>query len=203
MAPLRPHHWSRLWFLYPLLLSILLLLPYLFQPLLVEPARYLELLFASLLLIATTLLLMLLALHQQRTYLWHYLQEGGKNKTGHVLGHLAALLLFAPPAFALGIPSLLHLLDSEPARQEFRVRDKAASYYSAHACDGRIYLAEYRQLLNDSLCDVPLELWEAARRGDHLLVEGERSLLGFKALQVHLRPADQADAASGLPRFDP
>lgn len=196
-------HWSRLWFLYPLLLSILLLLPYLAQPLLVEPARYLELLFASLLLIAATLLLMLLALHQQRTYLWRYLQQSGKSKTGHVLSHMAALLLFAPPAFALGIPSLLHLFASDSAQQELRVQAKAASYYSAHACNGRIYLTEYRQLFNDSLCDLPPELWEAARPGDYLLVDGERSLLGFKALNVRLRPADAADTTSGLPRFAP
>lgn len=191
----------QLWFFYPLaLVTPLALLGY-FDPLLVEPNRYLELLFASLLLIVATVALMVLALHSQRTYLWHYLHNSRKSKTGYILAHLGALLLLAPPAMALGVPSLVHRLSAEPAEQVVTIVGKRANYETPLTCTGKLYIAEYTHLLNDSVCDLPYEQWASAELNDSLVLRGERSLLGFKVTQVRLQGAQTTDTASKLPLF--
>lgn len=196
-----PARLHQLWFFYPLaLVTPLALLGY-FDPLLVEPNRYLELLFASLLLIVATIALMLLALHSQRTYLWHYLHNGRKSKTGYILTHLGALLLLAPPAMALGVPSLVHRLSAEPAEQVVTIVGKRANYETPLACTGKLYIAEYNHLLNDSVCDLPYEQWASAELNDSLVLRGERSLLGFKVTQVSLQGAQTTDKVSKLPLF--
>ncbi|MDG9922217.1 MULTISPECIES: hypothetical protein [unclassified Pseudomonas] len=198
--PARPKL-TQLWFFYPLFVVAPLALLGLFERLLVDQDRYVDLLFASLLLIAATLLLMLLALHGQRSYLWHHLHSRHKSKTKFVLSHLFLLLLLAPPGMALGIPSLLHLFGSEPAQQVVTITGKAPGYDSRRGCDGTLYIAEYRHFLNDNVCGVPQDLWAAARPGDTLLLDGERSLLGFKPLRVTLKQARAVEEVSGLPRF--
>ncbi|WP_068829156.1 hypothetical protein [Pseudomonas sp. BMS12] len=192
---------TQLWFLYPLVIVTPLALLGWFDPILVNPGRYLELLFASLLLIVLTISLILLALAGQRSYLWHYLHEKRWSKIGFVLVQLAALLLMAPPAMALGIPSLLHRLGSQPAEQVVTVVGKHARYEAPLGCAGKLYIAEYDHLLNDSLCDLPYELWATAKRDDTLLLTGERSLLGFKPLLISLRNPNGVETTSGLPLF--
>ena len=192
---------GQLWFLYPILAVTPLTLLGLFQPLLVDQDRYVDLLFASLLLIAVTMLLMLLALHGQRSYLWHHLHSQHKSKTKYVLSHLFLLLLLVPPGLAMGVPSLLHLFGSEPAQQEVTITGKQAGYESRRGCDGKLYIAEYNHFLNNSVCGIPQDLWAVASKGDTMLLEGERSLLGFKPLRVTLKQARAVEEVSGLPRF--
>lgn len=192
---------TQLWFLYPLAIVTPLALLGWFDPILVNPGRYLELLFASLLLIVLTISLILLALAGQRSYLWHYLHEKRRSKTGFVLVQLAALLLLAPPAMALGVPSLLHRLGAQPAEQVVTVVDKRARYEAPLGCAGKLYIAEYDHLLNDSLCDLPYELWTSANRDDTLVLTGERSLLGFKPIRISLKHPNGVEATSGLPLF--
>ena len=192
---------TQLWFLYPLAVVTPLALLGWFDPILVDPDRYLELLFASLLLIVMSMLLMLLALHGQRSYLWHYLHDNRRSKTGFMLSQLAALLMLAPPAMAVGIPSLVHRLGSQPAEQVVTVLSKRPTYEAPLGCTGKLYIAEYDHLLNDNVCNLPYELWAAAEQDDTLLLAGERSLLGFKATTVRLRNSDGVEAASGLPLF--
>lgn len=192
---------SQQWFIYPLFAVMPLALLGILDPLLVDPDSYVSLLFASLLLIAASLLLILLALHDQRSYLWHHLHSQRKSKTKFVLAHLCLLLLLAPPGLALGMPRLLHLFGSASAQQLVTVTGKQDSYEVRRGCDGKLYIAEYSHFLNDSVCGVPHDLWAAANPGDTLLLDGERSLLGFKARRVTLNRAKAVEEVSGLPRF--
>lgn len=191
---------SRQWFFYPLFAVLSLALLGLLNPLLVKPDSYVNLLFTSLPLIAASLLLILLALHDQRSYLWHHLHSQRKSKTKFVLSYMCLLLLLAPPGLALGVPSLLHLFGAEPAQELVTITNRGAGYDS-RGCDGALYIAEYHHFLNDRVCGIPHDLWDAAAPGDTLLLDGERSLLGFKARRVTLKRAKAVEEASGLPHF--
>jgi hypothetical protein len=88
-------------------------------------------------------------------------------------------LLFAYP-FAVGAPAALHMFLASKGELVVTVDSKGSSFRSRRVCSGRVYLKEYKYMMNDSICGIREIDWNTLKPGDKIKLYGSSSQVGFK-----------------------
>ena len=94
---------------------------------------------------------------------------------------ITPLILY--PSIAVGIPSALHMLVSEPGDLVVTVEYKSSSYRSGKFRYGCFDVQEYKYFFNNEVCGLSKDDWNSFVAGDRIRLSGKKSYFGFSYSQ--------------------